>query len=214
MTQAKTTEKKAVTDDRIVIQPIVPQTVEFTIRQRNNSPLVMHAWGKKALEMLRLTPAERRKVKKEARDPEMEAIAATYFTADGEVGVNAMAIKSSLLTAAHKDFGIARTAVMKALFLYAPDESGCLPLEYESTAIREDCVRVGQGQTDLRYRPEFRGWRTRIKFDIDTRILNPEDVIHLANNAGFGVGIGEWRPEKGGEWGRFEVDTEAPVSVS
>jgi hypothetical protein len=198
--------------ETILIQPIALKTVEFTIRQRENSPLVMHAWSQKALNQMRMTAAERKKQPKVARDPEEEAKGATYYTEDGKVGVNAMSIKSSLVGAAHKDYGIPRSTVMKALFLRVPDASGNIPLEYEEMVIREDCVRVGMSQTDLRYRPEFRGWRARICFEIDTRVLNTQDLINLANNAGFGIGIGEWRPEKGGEWGRFEVDTNEKIN--
>lgn len=210
----KKTKSTEVETSKILIKPIAIQTVSFAIKQRGESPLVCHSWSDKALRQMRLTAAERKKVAKVARDPEAEATGATYYTTDGQIGISAMAIKSSLLHAAHKDYGIPRTTVMKAIFLKCPDASGNLPLEYSEMAVREDCVRVGNGQTDLRYRPEFHGWRVDVSFEIDTRVLTPDDLINLANNAGFGVGICEWRPEKGGEWGRFEVDTTTPISVS
>jgi len=216
MATAKKTIKKtpAVEPNKITITPVAIATVNFTIKQRGESPLVVHAWSAKALRTMRLTAAERKKVAKVARNPEEEADGATYYMDDGRIGISAMAVKSSLLKAAHKDFGIPRTTVMKAMFLKASDTSGNLPLEYVEMSIREDCVRVGNGSTDLRYRPEFQGWSVDVCFEIDTRVLTPDDLVNLANNAGFGVGVGEWRPEKGGEWGRFEVDTTAPVTIS
>jgi len=35
----------------------------------------------------------------------------------------------------------------------------------------------------------------------------------LIDRAGLSVGIGEWRPEKGGEYGRFKIDDTVPVEV-
>lgn len=69
--------------------------------------------------------------------------------------------------------------------------------------MREDFVRVGSGAVDLRYRPEFREWRCIFHCEYDADLLRKDDVKNLVDKAGFGVGVGEWRPEKGGDYGRF-----------
>ena len=38
--------------------------------------------------------------------------------------------------------------------------------------------------------------------------VSPEQIINYFNIGGFGVGVGEWRPEKDGQWGRFHVATD------
>jgi hypothetical protein len=58
---------------------------------------------------------------------------------------------------------------------------------------------------DLRYRHQFNQWEVDIEVDYDTDLLQVQDIINLAERAGFGGGIGEWRPEKGGEFGRYRV---------
>jgi len=68
-------------------------------------------------------------------------------------------------------------------------------------------VRVGAGSTDMRYRPEFSEWSVNVIVEIDSDLLNEQDVVNLVNRAGFSIGVGEWRPEKGGEYGRFAFDT-------
>jgi hypothetical protein len=68
------------------------------------------------------------------------------------------------------------------------------------------------GAADLRYRPEFRNWKCVVELEIDAELLQAGDVLALIGRAGFGVGLCEWRPEKGGEFGRYEVDPDVPVT--
>jgi len=71
--------------------------------------------------------------------------------------------------------------------------------------MREDTVRVGMGTADLRYRPEFKEWAVNLIIRLNTRSMTLEQLIHLFNQAGFSVGVGEWRPEKDGRNGMFHV---------
>jgi hypothetical protein len=194
------------------LKPILPKVISFWIT--GNSPMIQHAWSDKGLRMMRMTAAERKKQPKVARDPESEAMDAMYKTEDGEPGLPMLAFKSALIAAAHKDLGIEKTLVRKALFLpaWAYGAGLIAPMQCSDPIIREDIVRVGAGQTDLRYRPEFSRWRVNVIVEIDSDLLNEQDVINLINRAGFSVGIGEWRPEKGGEFGRFEFDTSMPIA--
>lgn len=74
--------------------------------------------------------------------------------------------------------------------------------------MREDMVRVGMGTADLRYRPEFSEWRTKILVRYNTNVLSEAQILNLLNVAGFAVGVGEWRPEKDGQYGMFHVATD------
>ena len=198
-----TKKKKGSTTSKrgLVIQAI--NLRRATVQIRGTAPLIQHAWNEKSKEMLRMTAAERRKVPKVGRNPEAEGLAATYWCEDGGYGIPAMAVKSAMIEAAHKDTGLARTTVRKALRFRT---AGVLPMECCEPTLREDIVRVGINQTDIRYRPEFAEWGAKISFDYDADLLTIGDVVNLTNRAGFSVGIGEWRPEKNGENGTFEVD--------
>ena len=207
----KSTVKKAA-KQALQIRPIIQKGISFWIR--GTSPMIQHAWTEKSLTMLRMTAQERKKQPKKEREPEAEGMACAYRTEDGNIGLPILAFKASVIGAAHKDLGVEKTLVRKAFFVPCRDKNGVVAMEVdesEGMRIREDVVRVGANQTDLRYRPEFWPWRCQIKAVIDTELLNEQDVVNLVNRAGFSIGIGEWRPEKGGEYGRFEVDTTQPL---
>lgn len=190
----------------ITLKPIVQSRLSFWIK--GTSPLIQHAWSDKGLKMLRMTAAERKKQPKVGRDPEREAADACYRTDDGQYGIPLTAFKAALIGAAHKDFGLEKTLLRKAFFIPSTDSNSITPIETDGDyIIREDIVRIGANQTDIRYRPQFNTWSANIIAEIDAELLRPEDIVNLVNRAGFSVGIGEWRPEKGGEFGRFEFDT-------
>lgn len=195
----------------VSLKPIARARMTFGIR--STSPLLMHQWSEKAKQMMRDKQQEGKKTKtRDLRSPKEEAKSATYTTADGDVGIPAMAFKSAIVAAAHKDIGIEKTLVRKALFLICDDPNMVIPFsECADPIVREDMVRVGMGSADLRYRPEFKTWKAEVALEIDSELLQDKDVLALVGRAGFGVGICEWRPEKGGEFGRFEIDPDVPV---
>jgi len=203
---SKSTPRKGM----IKLKPINKGYVRLRIR--GLSELIHHKWSEKAKEMIRLKKAGKKTKDRVPCSPEEEYEAATYRTDDGECGIPLTSIKSAILSAAHKDLGVEKTLVRKALFILGSSERGTvLPLEYEDRRMEEDPVRVGVGSADLRYRPYYRGWGVVLTIELDLELLTVEDLITLINRAGFGVGIGEKRPEKGGGNGRFEVDVSFPV---
>lgn len=87
---------------------------------------------------------------------------------------------------------------------YAADVADDMP------ELREDVVRLmGKSHApDLRYRPMYRDWSARIVISFPPGIITPRSILNLVNIAGKYIGLCEWRPEKGGEWGMFKIDTE------
>ena len=41
----------------------------------------------------------------------------------------------------------------------------------------------------------------------NANVLSAEQIVNLFNTGGFGIGVGEWRPQKDGPFGRFHVAT-------
>ena len=196
---------------QVKLAPI--QKLRIAMRINGITPLIQHKWAEKALQMIRDKHAGKKTKNREVRDPEAEGIASMYLTAEGKPGAPAMAIKSAIITAAHKDIGVEKTLVKKAAFIICTDPGLILEMDCDEPEIREDAVRVGMGSTDLRYRPYFHRWSVALVWELDGQLLQVEDLLNLIDRAGFGVGIGEWRPEKGGEYGRFEVDRTTPIDI-
>ena len=80
-------------------------------------------------------------------------------------------------------------------------------IEWERVIFREDIVRLpgSKNTPDLRYRAEFKNWRAKLTIEYNPAVIQPEHIVNLVEISGFAVGIGENRPEKGGDWGTFEV---------
>ncbi len=49
-------------------------------------------------------------------------------------------------------------------------------------------------------------WFMEVMFVSDPDVITEEELLKLLYVAGFGVGIGQWRPEKDGQNGMFHVD--------
>lgn len=194
---------------QVKLKPISKKIV--SVRLVGISPLVQHKWSEKARKMIRDKQQEGKKTKdRELRNPEQEGRDAMHMTEDGKPGVPAAAIKAAIINAAHKDLGCEKTLVRKALFVLPMGRDVVIPLAGNGKPLEveivEDTVRVGQGIADLRYRPYITNWSLTIEVEINEELLQMQDVLFLLERAGFGVGLLERRPERGGDFGRFEVD--------
>lgn len=58
----------------------------------------------------------------------------------------------------------------------------------------------------IRYRPKFSDWTTTVEIMYSPEMIEREDVIRAAENAGLFVGLCDYRQEKGGAFGRFNVE--------
>ncbi len=77
-------------------------------------------------------------------------------------------------------------------------------------SMRSDPVRNANGNPDIRIRAWFPTWRTKLKVQFNESIISLERLLMLFRAAGFGNGVGEWRPaskeSKTGTFGRFRLE--------
>jgi hypothetical protein len=57
----------------------------------------------------------------------------------------------------------------------------------------------------MRHRPRFDCWSARFSVRVNEDLLPPEFVQQLITEGGQQVGIGDFRPEKGGPFGTFNL---------
>lgn len=165
------------------------------------SPLIMHNWSDKAKRMMWDKQQKAAPRGKEARDPQSEVEAAVYRDEFGHPAMPSTAFKSAIAEACTQ-FG--RT-ITKKLVLQSVHVDGQYVRIFGDYEPREDMVRVGMGVADIRFRPQFNQWRAVVPITFNEVAISKEQIIKLLEAAGFGVGIGDWRPENGGQFGRFRV---------
>ena len=179
------------------------------------SPLLVHRFSEKAKRQM-LDAMQGRKSPKTAKDPQAEYEAAFYRFADGGSGFPAIAFKAATIGGARFYSGITMTALRQFLFFdgdIGVDGQKLVRIEGEPK-MREDVVKVGRNGTDLRYRPEFTEWSTTLRVIYVTSALTRGSVLSLIDAGGMGVGVGEWRAEKSGDFGGYQVDPNREVEVA
>lgn len=215
------TKKEA---ELFVIRPVEIKTVP--IRIVGDTPLIVHAWSEKAKRQMLETQMKVTKTKgKEIRNPVADFIGSLYWLEgkpeeDTEEAFNAAiengakfgfpvtAIKQAGNSAAYR-LGWAKNQMELRGSYFLKAEYGSMAQIKGSTPImREDMVRIGQGTADLRYRGEFSSWYMDLILEYNSSgNLRLEQILNVVNAGGFTVGIGEWRPERDGDNGRYHIET-------
>lgn len=210
---AGTNGKPAGDAAEIQIDRIAAETISVPII--GTTPLIVHRFSEKAKRKM-LDEMQGRKSPKEPKNPEAEYEAAFYRLADGTPGLPAVGFKKATIGGA-RFYGkqVTMTALKQYLFFRGEvggDGRALVRIDGEP-AMREDVVTVGRGGTDLRYRPEFREWSATLEVVYVTSALTRSSVLSLIDAGGMGVGVGEWRPERNGDFGTYRVDPKRSVEV-
>lgn len=190
-----------------------------------DSPLIVHAWSTKAKRQMLDKQTKAAKGAKEAKDPRADFNASMYRLSDGGHGFPSVAFKTCAVTAATSVAGITKIAARQAFYVAGEDADvkgafdgsvsrvNLIRIEGGEPQVREDLVRVGMGTADLRYRAEYVDWHASILVKYNQNVLSESQILNLLNTGGFAVGVGEWRPERDGDYGRFHVATEAEINA-
>lgn len=194
---------KAVTS-KVEEQPVEALRIDkrtVTLRLVGDSPLICHKWSEKAKKEMLDKQMKKAKTAKVAKDPQRDYEESLYALPGGGYGFPCVAFKSAAVGACRFTDGVKMTVARGAFHVV-----GELAAIEGDPSMREDMVRVGMGTADIRYRGEFKQWATNLTITYNAAALSVEQIVNLYNLAGFGVGVGEWRPEKDGSYGRFHVE--------
>jgi len=189
------------------------QKIDLVLRGRPGSLLVIHAFAEKAKQEIRDKQQKKAKKAKEERFPAVECAAARYVDEDGNECAPVTALKKAIITAATAFDDITKVGLRQALFVAptANPKSMLVPIEkFDGSSaegvMREDAVTIGINTRGLTYRPSYPEWQLRVTVEYNPRIVSREQLLALVDQAGWGVGICEGRPERSSAlgWGRFE----------
>ncbi len=170
------------------------------------TPLIMHRWSEKAKKDM-LDKQMGKTAPKEKKNPEEQYESAKYVMDDGRLGFPADAFKKAMVRGA-KQLGLTMTDMRTGFFVhgeYSEKEDRELVAIEGACSMREDTVRLSGGTSDIRYRPQVTSWTAKLQVSYNANITTLDYIVNMISAAGYGVGIGDWRPERDGIFGRFEI---------
>jgi hypothetical protein len=91
-----------------------------------------------------------------------------------------------------------------------------MPVQYDGPRTLEKMWKDGrftdkrsvvvQRARTIRCRPKFMKWSIEAAVAFDEGVVDLADIVRFLETGGMMVGIGDYRPENGGDFGRFEVE--------
>ena len=212
-------------EEQIVeIKPLDIRTV--SIRIVGDSPLIVHAWSEKAKRMMLEAQTKTTKTKsKEARDPYDDFIQSLYWLegkpdkstpndfenavkGGAKWGFPVTAIKQAGNSAAYRLGWCKNQMELRGSYFLKSEFGDMAEIKGSIPEMREDMVRLNGSSADLRYRGEFKDWFMDLELEYNASgNLTLEQIINTISAGGYVTGIGEWRPEKDGNFGRYHIET-------
>lgn len=215
----------------VEIKPIEMNTVEVTIQ--GDTPLIMHAWSEKAKRMMLETQQGKSKGKqKDFKNPIDDFIQSMYWLTEkpdteglseeeceqafdnaikngAKFGFPITAFKQAAISAAYRMGWSKDKMSLRGVFFIETDYGDMVEIKSDVPQMREDMVKIGMGTADIRYRGQFNNWSTtfRLKYNVNGQ-YSLENILNIINAGGVVCGVGEWRPEKDGQFGTYHIFTE------
>lgn len=182
----------------IVIQQ--PQIMSIALEVAGTSDLIQNNFSQKGIEQM-LKKHMGISVTRETKKPREVIEQAKILNTDGKICISPVAFKCAMISATAAIKSIKKTQLRTQLFV----EGNSIPIKFERMEPRMDIVRVGGASKvpDIRFRPSFINWSARMVIQFSD-LLSVQTVVDLLQRAGT-VGVGEWRPEKNGTFGKFRV---------
>lgn len=149
-------------------------------------------------------------------DLEAEANYAKAIKDGAAFGFPVTGIKQSIITgAARSGLDVKMTELRGSFFLEGAGEHSTDDLaeivSTENPSMREDMVRVGgmSKSADIRHRGQFTTWKIPLRMTYNKNgKYSLEQLMQCVNAGGFTTGIGEWRPERDGQFGMYKLVTD------
>ena len=187
------------------------------------APLIVHAFPEKQRKAMLDKQMKAAKGGRDARDPYAEVEASRYILPDGRDGFPAVGFKAAAVTACTSLSDITKVAARQAFRVEGSPmnspgvldrsfvRTALVPLVSHPPTIREDVVRLSgpSRAAEMRYRPEYSVWGIVLDILLNPQVISISQLGSMFLAAGHGVGVGDYRPERDGDCGTFDVVSEA-----
>lgn len=182
---------------------IIPKLNLKVIRVRivGDTPLLCHRWSEKAVKMILDKQMKMPAKGRDAKDPQRDFEESLYKHPDGGYGFPALAFKTAAVDACTSVSGITKVMARQAFHV-----RGELVLIEGTPRMHQGMVRIAMNTADIRFRGEFPTWSCWLEIEYNASVMSAEQITALIELAGFAVGVGEHRSERGGRYGRFHVE--------
>ncbi len=145
----------------------------------------------------------------EVRLRELECLVSLYLDEIGAPTVPAAALRSNIEYAARKlrQGPLVREGLnVQTVEAFDYDQSlGTTAAELARSCQFTTGVMVN-GRRVLRTRARFERWAVTFVVDVDDELVDRDQLLTWLDIGGRRLGIGDWRPQKSGQYGRFEVE--------
>ena len=182
------------------------------------SELITHAWSDKAKKEMLDKQLGKARLKKAPKNPWNDFTESLYWLspkpdpvtekdiAEGRFGFPTIGFKAAAVGAIRQVQGMKMTEARIAFHVL-----GEFAEIMGTPRMREDMVRLQTGVADIRYRAGFPEWSTTLRAQYHESGISLEQLLNLFQLAGFGPGVGDWRPERDGGFGRFRLEGAALI---
>ena len=138
----------------------------------------------------------------DGQEPRLQAAARLYLDDTGRAVIPALNLLRAILNAG-RDCGRSAAELVHHLVI---QERDLLIRSSRAWVVDSRSVRIpSSGQRGICHRPRFDDWRLSCALLHDPACISAEDLRRLVEAAGQRIGLGDYRPERGGPFGRFTI---------
>lgn len=201
--QVATPEPKLIELPALDIQHVV-----YTIRGLSPG-LLVHKFSDKTRKQIQDKQQGKAQSAKAPRNPEEEANEARYLLTRQRNGATdgfpASGIARAMVSAGGR-FGDAKMTELRGAFYITTEGDNLLPIFDREWELQTHPCRLARNVASFTHRPFYaEGWRMEVPFEYSATAITADQIGALLALAGFHIGIGDWRPEHNGTYGRFEI---------
>lgn len=180
----------------------------------NTAPLLMTARSEDSIKKMLDTQMKAGRQKSKAYDPEEFGRGCLYFyDHDGPIfGLPAIGFQKGMVDASAFLPKITKNAVRGSVRVTNGQECEhfgyLVPITTPGYHLRQDVVvnnNTPAKASVVVHRPKFDMWTANLIISFNSRELSVDQITALIQTAGHSVGIGAWRPQKGGPFGTYKL---------